>query len=177
MASGSLFTKIARGFEEWAQVGLLPSGEPDMNGAQAAGCAPVANAFADGPGDLPARPARHDRQVTGDRRSRRWPVRRWSSRGGRAAAWTPSPTRRFVEGIRLLAETTGIFTETAGGVTTAVLRKLAERGDIDPSERVVLVITGEGLKTLDAIRGTFETHEIDPTTSSFDERLGESAVA
>ena len=66
-------------------------------------------------------------------------------------------------GIRLLAETTGIFTETAGGVTTATLAKLAERGDIDPDERVVLVITGEGLKTLDAVRGTFETHEIDPS--------------
>ena len=63
----------------------------------------------------------------------------------------------IVEGISLLAQTTGIFTETAGGVTTAVLAKLAERGDIDPSERVVLVITGEGLKTLEAARGTFET--------------------
>ena len=59
------------------------------------------------------------------------------------------------DGIRLLAETTGIFTETAGGVTTAVLAKLAERGDIDPDERVVVYITGEGLKTLDAIREGF----------------------
>ena len=67
------------------------------------------------------------------------------------------------EGIKLLAETTGIFTETAGGVTTAVLAKLAARGEIDPDERVVLVITGEGLKTLDAVRGTFETHTIAPT--------------
>ena len=67
------------------------------------------------------------------------------------------------DGIRLLAETTGIFTETAGGVTTAVLSKLAERGDIGADERVVLVITGEGLKTLDAVRGSFETHEIEPT--------------
>src|SRR6202044_823843 len=63
-------------------------------------------------------------------------------------------------GIKLLAETTGIFTETAGGVTVAVLRKLAERGDIDPAERVVAYITGEGLKTLDCGRGTFEVCEI-----------------
>ena len=62
----------------------------------------------------------------------------------------------IVAGIRLLAETTGIFTETAGGVTTAVLRKLAERGDIDPAERVVLLITGDGLKTIDTMRGTFD---------------------
>jgi len=71
-------------------------------------------------------------------------------------------------GIKLLAETTGIFTETAGGVTTAVLAKLAERGDIDPDERVVLVITGEGLKTLDAVRGTFETRTIEPSVEAFD---------
>jgi threonine synthase len=70
-------------------------------------------------------------------------------------------------GIRLLAETTGIFTETAGGVTTATLRKLAERGDIGRDERVVIVITGEGLKTLDAVRGTFETHEISPSFDDF----------
>ena len=71
------------------------------------------------------------------------------------------------DGIRLLAETTGIFTETAGGTTTAVLKKLAERGDINGDERVVLVITGEGLKTLDAVRDTFDVHEIDPTVGSF----------
>ena len=65
------------------------------------------------------------------------------------------------EGIRLLAETTGIFTETAGGVTTAVLRKLALSGAIGPEERVVAVITGDGLKTLDAVRDTFAIHEID----------------
>jgi threonine synthase len=71
-------------------------------------------------------------------------------------------------GIALLARTTGIFTETAGGVTTAVLAKLAERGEIDRDERVVLVITGEGLKTLDAVRGTFESIEIEPTVASFE---------
>jgi threonine synthase len=71
-------------------------------------------------------------------------------------------------GIRLLAETTGIFTETAGGVTTAVLAKLAARGDIGPDERVVLVITGEGLKTLDAVRGTFTAFEIGASLDEFE---------
>ena len=70
---------------------------------------------------------------------------------------------RSGEGIKLLAQTTGIFTETAGGVTIAVLQELARRGDIDPDERVVAYITGEGLKTLDCARGTFETMEIEPT--------------
>jgi threonine synthase len=79
-------------------------------------------------------------------------------------------------GIALLAQTTGIFTETAGGVTTAVLAKLAQRGDIDPDERVVLVITGEGLKTLDAVRGTFETHTIEPTVESFQSGVPETVT-
>ena len=79
-------------------------------------------------------------------------------------------------GIRLLAETTGIFTETAGGVTTAVLARLAERGDIDPDERVVLCITGDGLKTLDAVRGTFEVTEIPASVDAFEATLARDAV-
>ncbi len=79
-------------------------------------------------------------------------------------------------GIALLAQTTGVFTETAGGVTTAVLAKLAARGDIDPSERVVLVITGEGLKTLDAVRGTFESYEIDASVEAFETHVPEAVT-
>jgi threonine synthase len=71
------------------------------------------------------------------------------------------------DGIRLLAETTGIFTETAGGVTVATLRKLAAAGRIGAGERVVAVITGEGLKTLDAVREGFEMAEIEPTLEAF----------
>ena len=80
------------------------------------------------------------------------------------------------EGIKLLARTTGIFTETAGGVTVAVLAKLAARGAIDPDERVVAYITGEGLKTLDCARGTFEAWEIDANIDAF-ERAAERVVA
>ncbi|HWO49638.1 MAG TPA: threonine synthase, partial [Solirubrobacterales bacterium] len=76
-------------------------------------------------------------------------------------------------GIRLLAETTGLFTETAGGVTTATLAKLAERGEIGADDRVVVYITGEGLKTLDAVREGFTMHEIEPTLESFAERVPE----
>src|SRR5690606_5333578 len=83
----------------------------------------------------------------------------------------------IVAGIRLLAETTGIFTETAGGVTVATLRKLAERGDIDPSERVVVYITGEGLKTLDAARHGFQMYEIEPTIASLDAEVPAAAPA
>ena len=79
-------------------------------------------------------------------------------------------------GIRLLAETTGIFTETAGGVTTATLAKLAERGDIGADERVVLCITGDGLKTIDVVRGSFEVTEIAPRIEEFDDAFAGAAV-
>ena len=80
-------------------------------------------------------------------------------------------------GVRLLAETTGIFTETAGGVTTAVLAKLAERGDIGPDERVVAYITGDGLKTLDTVRGTFAVTEIAASVDEFDAAFAPEEVA
>ena len=84
----------------------------------------------------------------------------------------------IVDGIKLLAETTGIFTETAGGVTTAVLAKLAAAGKVHSSEEIVVYITGDGLKTLDAVSGTLSTYEIDPDLSQFEEEvLSDNAVA
>jgi threonine synthase len=77
----------------------------------------------------------------------------------------------IVEGIRLLARTTGIFTETAGGVTTAVLRKLAERGEIGDGERVVVYITGDGLKTIDAVEPTVTTVAVPPDPDAVDAAL------
>ncbi len=79
------------------------------------------------------------------------------------------------DSIRLLAETTGIFTETAGGVTVATLAKLAHDGAIGRDERVVVYITGEGLKTLDATRDGFAMHEIEPTLESFETTVEEGA--
>ncbi len=81
------------------------------------------------------------------------------------------------DGIKLLAETTGIFTETAGGVTVGVLKKLAARGEIGAGERVVVYITGEGLKTLDATRDTFQMHEIDPDLESFEAEFHQEVAA
>ncbi|MDP8942797.1 MAG: threonine synthase [Actinomycetota bacterium] len=171
VASGSLFTKIARGFEDWLEVGLLEGELPVFNGAQAEGCAPIARAFAEG-SDLcrPVKPATIAKSLAiGDPADGPYALDLARRSGGTIDAVGDDEVR---EGIRLLAETTGIFTETAGGVTTAVLAKLAERGDIGADERVVLVITGEGLKTLDAVRGSFETHEIEPAAEAFAERFG-----
>jgi len=176
VASGSLFTKIARGFDEWHDVGLLDRGAPTMNGAQALGCSPVAQAFEAGHEVCrPVRPKTIAKSLAiGNPADGPYALDLARRSGGSIDSVTDDEIR---EGISLLARTTGVFTETAGGVTTAVLRKLAERGDIDPSERVVLVITGEGLKTLDAVRGTFDTTVVEPTVESFEAALSQDLLA
>jgi threonine synthase len=167
IASGSLYTKIAKGFDEWSELGLIEGEAPTMNGAQAAGCSPVATAYAEGT-DV-CRPVKPDTiaksLAIGNPADGPYAIELAHRSGGAIDSVTDDEIRA---GIRLLAETTGIFTETAGGTTTATLAKLAARGDIDPEETVVLVITGEGLKTLDAVRGTFEAHEIEPRFDAFE---------
>jgi threonine synthase len=176
IASGSLFTKIARGFEEWLELGLIDGDVPTFNGAQAAGCSPVATAYADGR-DV-CRPVKPDTiaksLAIGNPADGPYALDLARRTGGGIDAVTDDEVRA---GIRLLAETTGIFTETAGGVTTATLAKLAQRGDIGPDERVVVYITGEGLKTLDAVRGTFAVHEVDASVESFEAALPETVEA
>jgi threonine synthase len=166
IASGSLFTKIARGFQEWLDVGLLEGRLPTFNGAQATGCSPVATAFAAGRDFCqPVKPDTIAKSLAiGNPADGPYALDLARRTGGSVEAVSDE---EIVEGIRLLAQTTGIFTETAGGVTTAVLAKLARSGAIDRDERVVAVITGDGLKTLDCARGTFETWEIEPTLAAF----------
>ena len=167
IASGSLFGKIAKGFAEWSALGIADGDTPVMHGAQAAGCAPVATAFAEGT-DV-CRPVKPDTiaksLAIGNPADGPYAVELANSTGGTISAVTDDEIR---EGIQLLASTTGIFTETAGGVTTATLAKLAREGRLDPDRSVVAVITGDGLKTLDAVRGTFESHEIEPSYDAFE---------
>jgi threonine synthase len=181
IASGSLFTKIGKGFSEWRELGLIgdPARPPDrplprMNGAQAEGCSPVASAFADGHDVCrPVKPHTIAKSLAiGNPADGPYALDLARRTGGGVDSVSDDEIRA---GIALLAQTTGIFTETAGGVTTAVLAKLAARGDIDPEERVVLVITGEGLKTLDAVRGTFESYEIEPTVEAFEAGVPEGS--
>ncbi len=175
IASGSLFTKIARGFEEWIEAGLLTGDLPTFHGAQARGCSPVATAFEAGQ-DF-CRPVKPDTiaksLAIGNPADGPYAIDLARRTGGSIEAVTDDEIR---EGVKLLARTTGIFTETAGGVTVAVLAKLAARGEIDPGDRVVAYITGEGLKTIDVARGTFEAWEIEPTLDSF-EQARERVVA
>jgi threonine synthase len=170
IASGSLFTKLGKGFEEWRELGLVAGGLPRMNGAQAEGCSPVASAFAAGRDVCrPVKPETIAKSLAiGNPADGPYALELARDSDGGVDAVSDEEIR---EGIALLAQTTGVFTETAGGVTTAVLAKLARRGDIDPDERVVLVITGEGLKTLDAVRGTFTTHTIAPTVEEFEAKV------
>jgi threonine synthase len=167
IASGSLFTKLGRGFQEWLDLGLVEGTQPIFNGAQAQGCSPVATAFAEG-WDVckPQKPETIAKSLAiGDPADGPYAVEQARRTGGGIDSVDDAEIR---EGIKLLAETTGIFTETAGGVTVGVLKKLAERGEIGAGERVVVYITGEGLKTLDATRDTFQMHEIDPDLESFE---------
>jgi threonine synthase len=175
VASGSLFTRIARGFEEWLEAGLIEGRLPAFNGAQAEGCSPVASAYA--AGQEICRPVKPDTiaksLAIGNPADGPYALALARRTGGSIEAVSDDQIR---DGIRLLARTTGIFTETAGGVTAAVLASLARSGEIDPDECVVAYITGDGLKTLDAARGTFEVTEIDPTVDAF-ERATESVAA
>jgi threonine synthase len=176
IASGSLFTKIARGIEEWREVGLVSGELPRFNGAQASGCAPVANAFA--AGEDFCRPVKADTiaksLAIGTPADGPYALDLATRTDGGVDAVTDDEIR---SAIALLARTTGIFTETAGGVTIGVLRKLAEAGEIGTDERVVAYITGEGLKTLDAARDAFRMDVIEPTFESFTAAFGSGTAA
>jgi threonine synthase len=166
IASGSLFTKIHKGFGELRELGLVEGAAPAMHGAQAEGCSPVATAWAAGQDTcVPVRPDTIAKSLAiGSPADGPYALDTARDTGGCIEAVSDDEIRA---GIRLLAQTTGIFTETAGGVTTATLAKLADAGAFEREDRIVLVITGDGLKTLDAVRGTFTEHEIDASYDAF----------
>ena len=177
IASGSMFTKLAKGMRDWLDLGLVEGELPVFSGAQAEGCSPVATAFAEGwEVCKPQRPDTIAKSLAiGDPADGPYALELARETEGVIESVTDDEIR---QGIRLLAETTGVFTETAGGVTIGVLTKLAEAGRIGSDERVVAYITGEGLKTLDAVRESFVMHEIEPTLDAFEaEFAGVSASA
>jgi threonine synthase len=168
IASGSMFTKLAKGIREWQEVGLVEGDLPTFCGAQPEGCSPVATAFSEG-WDV-CKPERQPDTIAkslaiGDPADGPYALELARKTGGEIESVNDDEIRA---GIKLLAETTGVFTETAGGVTVGVLAKLAEAGKIGSDERVVAYITGEGLKTLDAARESFQMHEIEPTLDAFE---------
>ncbi len=168
MASGSQLTKIRKGFEELAKVGLV-DGEATVrvSGAQALGCSPIAAAFLSGSDTIkPVKPDTIAKSLAiGNPADGYFALDVVRHSGGGIAAVTDA---EIVEGIKLLARTEGIFTETAGGVTIATLKRLAEEGVVRPDECVVAYVTGHGLKTLEALTGTVgPTATIPPTIDAF----------
>jgi len=168
IASGSQLTKIHKGFQELHRVGLLDDPPATrVSGAQAAGCAPVAAAFAEGHDFVrPVRPATIAKSLAiGNPADGPYALDAVRATGGSIGAVSDD---EIVEGIRLLARTEGIFAETAGGVTIATLARLAADGVVRRDERVVAFVTGNGLKTLDAVAGVVgPTATIKPTLEAF----------
>jgi threonine synthase len=168
IASGSQLTKVAKGFAELVRVGLLPEGpQVRVSGAQAAGCAPVATAFAEGTDAIrPVKPSTIAKSLAIGNPADGWyALSAIRASGGACAAVTDA---EILDGIRLLARTEGIFAETAGGVTIASLAKLAAAGVVTKDERVVAMVTGHGLKTVEALSGTVgPTVTIPPTLVAF----------
>ncbi len=171
LASGSLFTKIYKGFQEFIKVGLVADKDVRFSGAQAEGCSPIAQAFRENRDFVkPVKPSTIAKSIAiGNPADGVYALEVARKTGGNIESVNDA---EIVEGIKLLAETEGIFTETAGGTTVAVLKKLVEAGKIDPEETTVVYITGNGLKTQEAVQGYIgEPLTIEPKLDSFERAL------
>ena len=156
MAGGSLITKIKKAFDELVQLGLVEPKLVKFFGAQATGCSPISTAVKQYSNEIePQRPATIARSLAiGNPADGHYAVKAITSSGG----WSEDVSdAEVVASIKLLAESEGIFTETAGGVTVGTARKLIRQDRILPDETTVLCITGNGLKTTDVLAGQYET--------------------
>jgi threonine synthase len=169
MGSGALLCAIQRGFNEFKRLDLIENSKIRVSGAQPSGVAPIVNAFKSNsneviPIEYPDTIAKS--LAVGDPGSGFEAVTTIRQSGGTAETATDA---EIVDAIKLLAKTEGIFTEPAGGVTVAVLKKLAESGDISPDEKVVCYITGNGLKATEALLPSIQKPvEIEPNLKSFE---------
>src|SRR5438876_3859449 len=169
MAGGSLIGKVQKGFQELARVGLLHEPAFKIHGAQATGCSPISSAVKSGADTH--RPVRRPKTIAkslaiGDPADGYFAIKIIRESGG----WAEDVSdEEIADGILLLGRTEGIFAETAGGVTVAVARKLIEQGKIPKDEEVVLCITGNGLKTQDAVADYLEEPAvIKPSLEAFE---------
>ena len=177
MAGGALITKISKAFGELAQVGWVKSSPTRIFGAQATGCSPITTAAKQNTTEIqPQKPHTIAKSLAiGSPADGPYAVKAILNSGG---AGEDVSDDEIVGGIKLLAETEGIFAETAGGVTVAVARKLIRTGRLDPRQSIVLVITGNGLKTLGAVSGQLgESVTIRPKLEEFEEHCLAVAAA
>ncbi len=172
IASGALYTEIAKGFKELVEVGLIDRSDVAISGAQADGCSPVADAFAEGRSEF--EPVRDPDTLAkslaiGNPADGNYSLQVARQSGG---VIEKVGNDEIVEAIKILAADEGIFTEPAGGVTVATLIKLARAGQFEPDSTVVAYITGNGLKTQEALAGYGKaTMTINPTLTSFEEAI------
>ena len=169
-ASGELFTKIHKGFTEMLDVGLIDEADSRMHIAQAEGCAPIVQAYKRGDTEvLPVRPDTIAKSLAiGNPASGPFALKTIRDSDGSGVM---AMENEIVEGIKLLAETEGIFTETAGGVVISGLKRLVEDGTIGSDDLTVAYVTGNGLKTLEAVEAVVDTVRIAPTYGSFEEAM------
>jgi len=177
MAGGSLITKIRKAFGELIALGLVERKEVRFFGAQATGCSPIAKAVKNCTDIIePQRPNTIARSLAiGNPADGPAAAKMILQDGG----WAEDVSDvEIVSGIQELAETEGIFTETAGGVTTAVTARLYAHGRIKPDELTVTCITGNGLKTTDCLQGAYSQHKaIRPRLADFEEFVDEHNAA
>jgi len=169
IASGAQLTKVDKGFRELAALGLVEETSWRVFGAQATGCSPVSAAFAEGQDVVrPVRPSTIAKSLAiGNPADGPYVLDTVRRTGGSVADVSDE---EIVDSIKLLAATEGIFAETAGGVTVGVLRKLLAAGQLDPAAETVIINSGDGLKTLDAVAGSLpELPVVRPTLESFRE--------
>jgi len=172
-AGGSLITKIAKAFKELRLLGLIPKGDTRMYAAQAAGCGPIVTMIKnDTDVVVPVRPQTIAKSLAiGNPADGYYAYRAAKDSGGYGEHATDE---EIIDGMRLLARTEGIFTETAGGVTVATTRKLIEAGRIPRDEPIVVCITGNGLKTPDVLHDRLSSDvTIRPSLSAFDRALAD----
>ena len=170
-ASGSLLTKIWKAFKEFHKLGLIDSVKTSLHCAQPAGCSPISDAILSKSESIrPVKPKTIAKSLAIGNPADGYYARDAVQQSGGTAGIASD--QEIVEGIQLLARTEGIFTETAGGVTMAVTKKLIEQGKIRKDQSVVIAITGNGLKTQEAIQSTLTSAlEIAPQLKSFEERV------
>jgi threonine synthase len=173
IASGSLYTKLNQGFSELVELGLVDGPVPRLVGGQAAGCAPVATSFADGAAVRPVRPATIARSLAiGSPADGDLAVATAHATGGAIHAVAEDAVG---ESMALLAETTGVFGETAAGVTLGALREAAAAAQVGPADSVVLLVTGDGLKTPGPVAGRLQPVEIEADADALLAQLGAAA--
>lgn len=171
VASGALFTKINKGFEELYNLDLIEGPLPVMIGAQAEGCAPVATAFGRGEREIrPVKPHSVAKSLAiGNPADGRYALEAARRSGGGVFS---TPEASIAKGMALLARTEGIFGETAAGVTISVLKQLADAHAIDPDETVVAYLTGNGLKTREVVEDVAHKRiDTAPNLESFQEQF------